>query len=147
MLILSCERAETTVDLAFCLWSWHPRCLFRSHFVSNLMHHGSRDGAHAKMASWITSKTFHIYRLAILWNYERIITSGVNEALSYLSKRGLFPRWHRHISARGALGEFETVMQRRDAVEGLQHSHRIPSTPRVFTWGYVDTEKSLLLHL
>ena len=38
-----------------------------------------------------------------------------------LSNRGLFPCLHSLIQTRGGLGEFETVMQTRDAVEGLHN--------------------------
>ena len=39
------------------------------------------------------------------------------------------------------LGEIETVMQTRDAVEGLHNCLEFPQPPRVFRWGYGDTEK------
>ncbi|KXJ09804.1 hypothetical protein AC249_AIPGENE23154, partial [Exaiptasia diaphana] len=48
--------------------------------------------------------------------------------------------WCKH---EGRLGEFETVMQTRDEVEGL-HNHREFSQPaRVFASGYVNTGKKL----
>ena len=40
---------------------------------------------------------------------------------TYLSNRKRFPCLHRLIKTREGLGEFETVMQTRDEVEGLHY--------------------------
>ena len=46
-----------------------------------------------------------------------------------LSNRGLFPCLHSLILTRGGLGEFETVMQTRDAVEGLHNFREFSQLP------------------
>ena len=47
----------------------------------------------------------------------------VNLSVTYLSNRKRFPCFHSLIETREGLGEFETVMQTRDEVEGF-HNYR-----------------------
>ena len=65
----------------------------------------------------------------------------------YLSNRKRFPYLHSLIQTRGGLGEFETVMQTRDEVEGL-HNCREFSRPLECLYQVMQTqEKSFLLLL
>ena len=41
------------------------------------------------------------------------------------------------------LGEFETVMQTRDVVEGLHNFQEFSQSSKWLRWGYVNTEKVL----
>ena len=50
-------------------------------------------------------------------------------AIKQLSNGGLFPCLHSLIQTRGELGEFETVIQTRDAVEGLQYCREFLQLP------------------
>ena len=58
-------------------------------------------------------------------------TKYSNFKLLYLSNRALFPCLHSLIYTRGGLGEFETVMQTRDVVEGMHNFREFFQLPSV----------------
>ena len=65
--------------------------------------------------------------------------------VQYLSNGALFPCLHSLILTRGGLGEFETVMQGRDVVEGFRNFQEFSKPPECLdqATGYVNTEKVL----
>ena len=65
----------------------------------------------------------------------------------YLSNRKRFPCLHSLIKTRQGLGEFETVMQTRDEVEGLHNCREFFQTLECLYQDMQTQEKSFLLLL
>ena len=67
--------------------------------------------------------------------------------MSYLSNRKRFPCLHSLILTREELGEFETVMQTRDEVEGLHNRREFSQRLECLYQAMQTQEKSFLLLL